>query len=240
MPVDVIVTSGDAAAIAAKRATRKIPIVVTDLSLDPVKAQLVASLGRPEGNLTGLATQNEQMWPKRLALLKQVVPKVSSPAVLWNSTNPGNESCVKEIRAVAPALGMQASFFDVRDAAALENAFEDIKRGKTDALVTCWDSLTLANARRIADFALLRRIPLLAPLREYAEAGALMSFGASLPAQRRRAAYYVDKILKGTKPASLPIEQVTQFDLIPNQVTAKSLGLVFPGEILVLADDVIQ
>jgi putative ABC transport system substrate-binding protein len=238
--VDVIVTSGEAAALSAKRAARSTPIVVTELSIDPVKAGLVASLGRPDGNLTGIATLNEELWPKRLALLKQIAPRISRPAVLWNPDNPGNPSCVEEIRAVAPQLGLQPSFVEVRDAAALEPALRAAADAKADALALCWDDVTMANARRIADFALMRRLPLVAPLREYAEAGALISLGASLPVQRRRAAYYVDRIFKGAKPSSLPLEQPAQFELVNNQVTARGLGIVFPGELLVLADDVIH
>jgi putative ABC transport system substrate-binding protein len=138
------------------------------------------------------------------------------------------------------AVWFQPSFLELRNAAALEPAFAAAAGAKADALVVCWDNVTLASARRIADFALLQRIPLVAPLREYADAGALMSLGANLPVQRRRAAYYVDRILKGAKPSSLPLEQPTQFELVNNQVTARGLGLVFPGELLVLADDVIH
>jgi len=209
LPVDVIVTSGEPAALAAKRATRTIPVVVTELGLDPVKAGLVASLGRPEGNVTGLATQSEELWQKRLALLKQVVPRAQRVDVLWNPANPGNANCVEEIKTAASALGMQTSLFEVRDVGALERAFPLIAREPPDALVTCWDSVTLANAKLIADFALKHRLPSVAPLREYVEAGALISLGTSLPTQRRHAAYYVDKILKGAKPENGPRSSIS-------------------------------
>ena len=240
MPVDIIVTSGEPAALAAKRATNTIPIVATELALDPVKATLVTSLGRPGANVTGMTTQSEELWQKRLALLKQVAPKLSRIMVLWNPTNPSNVACVEEIKAAAPALGMQPNFLEVSDAASLERAFSAIAGEAADALVTCWDSVTLAYAKRIADFALKRRMPTLAPLKEYVEAGALLSLGTSLPAQRRRAAYYVDKILKGAKPADLPVERPTQFDLVVNVTTSKALGLTLPDTLLLLADDVIR
>jgi putative ABC transport system substrate-binding protein len=239
-PVDIIVTSGEPAALAAKRATTSIPIVVTEIGFDPVKAGLVKSLARPEGNITGTTTLNEEMWAKRLGLLKQVAPAVARPAVLWNPANPGNASCVAEIKAAAPGLGMQPTFVEARDSGQLERALASIESAKPDALVTCWDSVTLANARRIAEFALTRRIPVLAPLREYADAGALISLGPKLRVERRRAADYVDKILKGAKPGSLPVEQASEFEMIPNLVTAKALGIVFGGQILLLADDAIQ
>ena len=240
LPLDVLVTSGEPAALAAKRATSAIPIVAIELSLDPVKSQLVASLGRPGGNVTGMATQSEELWQKRLALLKETVPKLSRLTVLWNPANPGNANCVEEIKAATPALGMQPSFLEVRDAGALDRAFAIIAKEPTDALVTCWDSTTLANAKSIAQFALKFRLPTLAPLKEYVEAGGLMSLGTSLPAQRKRTAYYVERILKGAKPADLPVERPTQFDLVVNLTTAKALGVVLPPTVLLFADEVVQ
>jgi len=239
-PVGVIVTSGDPAALAAKRATRTTHIVAMELGLDPVKAGLVSSLGRPDGNVTGLATLNEELWQKRLALLKDIAPKVSRIAVFANPANPGNVSCVKEIAAAAPALGMQLKSFDVADTRGFELAFAEIAKSPPEALVTCWDSVTLANAKAIGDFALKLRLPLLAPFREYAHAGALLSFGANLPAQRRRAAYYVDRIVKGARAGDLAIEQPSYFELVINLRTAKALGVSVPPGFLVLADEVIQ
>ena len=240
VPVDVIVTTGEPAALAAKRATNTIPIVVTELAMDPVKAGLVASLGRPGGNVTGMATQSEELWQKRLALLKQVAPKVSRAAVLWNPANPGNAHCVEEIKGAASAMGMQTRFLEAGDVGALERAFDAITREPTDALVTCWDSMTLAQAQSIAEFALRQRLPTLAPLKEYVEAGGLLSLGTSLAVQRRRAAYYVGRILKGAKPSDLPIERPTQFDLVVNVSTANSLGIALPDALLLLADEVIR
>ena len=240
LPVDVIVTSGEPAAVAARRATKAIPIVVTQIGMDPVKAGLVASLGRPEGNVTGLATLSDDLWQKRLGLLKEVAPKVSRLAVLWNPANPGNTSCVEEIKAAAPAMRLQVLYLEVRDASTLERAFASIASESADALVTCWDSVILEHARPIADFALKRRLPMLSPLKEYVQAGGLLSFGSSLSAQRRRAAYYVDRLLKGTKVAELPIERPTLFELVANQKTAKALGLTLPVSLLVLADELIE
>ncbi len=240
LKVDVIVAAGESAALAAKRATNTIPVVATEILMDPVKAGIVTSLARPEANVTGLATLNEELWQKRLSMFKQIAPKVSRVTVLWNPANPGNRPCLDEIKATAPALGLQVTSQEVLDAAALEQAFAVIAKERPDALVICWDSVTLAQARRIAEFALAQRLPTLAPIKEYVEAGSLMSLGASLPAQRRRAAYYVDKVLKGAKPGSLPVERPLQFDLVINLGTAKALGLAPSPGVLILADDLIQ
>jgi putative ABC transport system substrate-binding protein len=147
---------------------------------------------------------------------------------------------LSEIQATAKAMGVQLLSLEVRDGKALERAFADIAAKPPDGLATCWDSVTLEYAKAIADFALKLRLPTMAPLKEYVQAGGLMSFGAGLPAHRRRAAYYVDKILKGAKPADLPVERPTLFDLVVNLQTAKALGLQFPPTLLVLADDVVQ
>jgi putative ABC transport system substrate-binding protein len=240
LPVELIVTSGEPAGLAAKRATKATPIIATELGLDPVKAGLVVSLGRPEGNVTGLASLSEELWQKRLALLKQLAPNVSRFVILANPANPGNGSCVEELKAVAPALSMQFVSLAVSDLKTLEQAFAAIAKTPPEALVTCWDSATLAHAKAIADFALRLRLPTLAPLREYVQAGGLISYGPSLPAQRRRAAYYVDKILKGAKPADLPVERPTDFELVINAATAKALGLALPPNFMLLADELIQ
>jgi putative ABC transport system substrate-binding protein len=239
LKVDVIVTSGEPAAFAAKRATNAIPIVATEFGLDPVKAGLVASLNRPGGNVTGLSSISEELWQKRLALLRELVPRVSRVTILWNPANPGNRSCLDEIRTAAQAMGMQTQALEVGDGRALERAFTEIAKAPSDALVTCWDSVTLEHAKPIADFALKRRLPTLAPLKEYVQAGGLLSFGTSLPAHRRRAAYYVDKIFKGAKPGELSVEQPTNFELVVNLTTAKALGLTLPPAVVVLADDLI-
>jgi putative ABC transport system substrate-binding protein len=197
-------------------------------------------MGRPGGNVTGLATLSEELWQKRLALLKEVVPKLARVAVLWNPANPGNPYCLDEIKAVAPTLGLQVRDFEVSDTKALESAFGGLTKDPPDALIVCWDGVTLANASAVADFALKRRLPTVAPLKEYAEAGVLLSFGMSLPAQRRRSAYYVDKILKGNKPADMPFETPSLFELVVNLKTAKGLGVAVPPSFMVLADDLIR
>ena len=240
LPVDVIVTSGEPAALAATRATKTIPIIVTQIGMDPVKAGLVASLARPGGNVTGLATLNEELWPKRLGLLKEVAPNVSRLAVLWNPANPGNASCIEEIKATAALLRVQVVSVEVRDAKALERAIAGMTSDPADALAACWDSVLLERAGAIAEFALKRRLPTLAPLKEYVEEGFLLSLGASLPAHKRRAAYYVDKILKGAKPADVPVERASLFELVVNLKTAKALGFAFPPALLVSVDDVIR
>jgi putative tryptophan/tyrosine transport system substrate-binding protein len=238
--VDVIVTSGEPAALAAKRATKSVPIVATEFAVDPVKGGLVASLGRPEGNLTGLATQSEELWQKRLALLREIAPKLNRVAVLWNPANPSNASCVEEIKAAAAQMGMQVRAFELTDAKTLEGAFANIAKEPPDAIASCWDGVTLGHARAIAEFALRLRVPTVAAVREYVQAGSLLSIGTSLSAQRRRSAHYVAKILKGAKPADLPMERPVQFDLVINLNTAKSLGVALPPTLLVLADELIQ
>jgi putative ABC transport system substrate-binding protein len=241
LKADVIVTAGEPAALAAKRATNAIPVVATEIGMDPVKAGIVTSLARPEANVTGLATQNEELWQKRLSVFKQLVPKIARAAVLWNPANPGNRACVEEINAAAPALGIQVVPQQIVDANALERAFAAIARDRLDALMACWDSVTLTHARRIAEFALKQRMPTLAPIKEFVEAGSLMSLGVSLPAHQRRAAYYVDRVLKGSKPGALPpVERPLQFDLVLNLGTAKELSITVPPGILVLADDLIK
>jgi len=240
MPVDVIVTSGESAALAAKRATKAVPIVATEFGLDPVKAGLVASLARPDGNLTGLTSFSEDLWPKRLDYLKELAPRTARLGVLWNPSNPGNAVCVDELRAAAPKFGLQLHPVEIRDAKMLEAAFAALAKSPTDALATCWDSVTLKHAKEIADFALKNRWPLLAPLKEYAQAGALLSYGASLADQRRRAAYYVNKIIKGAKPAELPVERPTTFELVLNLRTAKALGLAMSPALSLMADDIIE
>ena len=240
LKLDVIVTSGEPAALAVKHATNAIPIVATEFGVDPVKAGLVTSLGRPGGNVTGLAPISEELWPKRLELFKQVVPKLSRLAVLWNPANSGNQSCVSEIQTAARTMGVQLRSMEVGDSRALERAFTDIAKEAADGLATCWDSVTLEHARPIADFALKQRLPTIAPLKEYVQAGALLSFGAGLSAHQRRAAYYVDKILKGAKPADLPLERPTLFELVVNLKTAKALGLTLPPAMVVLADEVVR
>jgi putative tryptophan/tyrosine transport system substrate-binding protein len=238
--VDVIVTSGVPAAFAAKRSTTNIPIVATEFSLDPVQTRLVESLSRPGGNVTGLATISEELWPKRLGLLKEIVPRAARLAVLWNPTNPGNASCLQEISIAAPAMGMRPIPLEVSDAKSLDAALAKVSVETADAIATCWDNVTLTLAKTIGDLAVKHRLPTVAPLREYVQAGALISYGASLAAHRRRAAYYVDRILKGSSPASLPVERPTYFEMVVNLKTAQALGVALPPPMVMLAEDSIR
>jgi putative ABC transport system substrate-binding protein len=238
--VDVIVANGTPATQAAKQATSTIPIIMTGLGGNPVDTGLVASLARPEGNVTGVAGFGTELWGKRLELFKEAVPRLSHLAILWNPANPGNALCVKQIQVVTLAMGIQLQSLEVRDANAFEHAFAAIAKETPDGLFTCSDSLIFAHIRPIADFAVRSGLPTLHGFREYVQSGGLMSYGTSFPDQLRRAAYYVDKILKGTKPADLPVEQSMKFELVLNLKTAQALGVTFPLTLLILADEVIR
>jgi putative tryptophan/tyrosine transport system substrate-binding protein len=240
LPVDVIVTSGTVATRAAKHATTTVPIVMVGIGVDPVEAGLVASLARPEANVTGVAAIGTAGWERRLELLKEVVPRFVRLAVLWKPANPGNALCLSAVQASAMALGVQLHALEVRDTNAFEPAFAAMAKETPDALLICWDGVTLDHASAIANFAVQSRLPTLAALREYAQAGALMSYGTSIPGQWRRAAYYVDKILKGTQPTDLPVELPMQFELVINLKTAQALGLTVPPIVLFQADEVIR
>jgi putative ABC transport system substrate-binding protein len=240
LPVDVIVASGEPATLAAMRATGTIPIVMTEIGMDPVKAGFVASLARPGANVTGLASLSNELWQKRLPMLREIAPKASRLAVLWNPANPGNADCVAEIKAAAPALGLKVSYIGVSDTSALDRAFASMTKESVDAVAVCLDSLTLEQAASIADFASKRRQPTVMPLKEYVQAGGLVSLGAKLSDQRRRAASYVDRILKGAKPADLPIERPTLFELVVNSSAARTLGITMPPTFMLLADDIIE
>jgi putative ABC transport system substrate-binding protein len=239
--VDVIVAFSTSATRAAKQATSTIPIIMTGIGLDPVEAGLVTNLARPEGNVTGVVARfGTELWGKRLELFKEAVPKLSRLAVLWNPGNPGNAFCVKEIQVVTLKMGIQLQSLEVRDANAFEHAFAALAKETPDGLFTCSDTLIFAHIRPIADFAVRSGLPTLHGFGEYVRSGGLMSYGTSLPDQLRRAAYYVDKILKGTKPADLPVEQSMKFELVLNLKTAQALGVIFPPTLLILADEVIR
>jgi len=238
--VDVIVAAGESAAQAAKRATTTIPIVAIELRMDPVKAGIVKSLARPEANVTGLDTRNEELWQKRLSVFKQIVPRLARAVVLSNPAAPNSAECVQEITAAGPPLGVQVQPQEVGDAAAIERALSMLGKDRPDALLICWDGTTLDQASAIAEVARKQGLPTLAAIREYAEGGSLMTYGISLPAHRRRAAFYVDRLLKGTKPGELPVERAAQFDLVFNLGTAKADGIAIPPGILALADELIR
>ena len=214
-----------------------IPIVATAIS-DPVGQGFVASLARPGGNVTGLATLFPELAAKRLALLKEALPAVSRVAVLRNPTNPGYVFIWKEVQVTARTLGITLQSRDVRGPNDSEGAFAAITRERPEALLTLDDPLVLQYQTSIVDFAAKNRLP--AMHGESVEVGGLMAYSANLPDMFRRAATFVDKILKGAKPADLPIEQPTKFELVINLKTAKALGLTVPPSVLFQADEVIQ
>jgi putative ABC transport system substrate-binding protein len=235
--VDVIVTGGSAVP-AAKQATSIIPIVFP-VATDPVGAGYVASLARPGGNVTGLSQQRTDTAGKRLELLREVVPDLRRLAIMANVGNPGTMLEMGEVQAVARALGLEAARLELQRADDITPAFEALK-GRANALYVCSDPLVNANRSRINTLALAARLPTMHGFREYVEVGGLMSYGPSFPDLYRRAAEFVDKILRGAKPADIPIEQPTKFDLIVNLTTAKALGLDVPATVLARADEVIE
>jgi ABC-type uncharacterized transport system substrate-binding protein len=237
--VDVIVAGGTPAPLAAKHATRTIPIVMTAAG-DPVGSGLVASLARPGGNVTGLSARSPELGGKRLQLLKEVVPGLSRVAVLWNAANPYAALVVRETETAARTLGLQVQSLEVRGPDDFENALPGAIRGRAGALIVVEDPLTFLYLKRIAEFAAQNRLPATYGYREFAEAGGLMTVGPNLADLYRRAAIYVDKILKGAKPADLPVEQATKFELVINLKTAKALGLTIPPSLLQRADQVIE
>jgi putative ABC transport system substrate-binding protein len=238
LKVDVIVTAGTASVIAAKQATSVIPIVFATAG-DPVANHLVASLARPGGNVTGLSGQVVDTASKRLELLRKVLPGLRRLAIMGNVDNPFAVLDMREVQATARMVGLEATTFEIRRAEDIAPAFEALK-GRADALYVPPESLVNTNRVRINTLALGARLPTMHGLREYVEAGGLMSYGPSALDQYRRAADYVDKILRGAKPADIPVEQPTKFDLVINLTTAKALGLQIPDRLLALADEVIE
>jgi len=240
LKVDVIVTGSNPHVIAAKQATTTIPIVMVYVR-DPVGAGLVASVSRPGGNVTGLSQDvGAEILGKRLALLKELVPKLSRVAVLVNPGFPPALAALKAMEAPARTLGMTVARFDARGPGDLEGVFAAVTRARSDALVITGGPVMFNMRTQIAQLALRHRLPSISATTEDVEAGGLMSYGASLTDQWRRAATYVDKILKGAKPADLPVEQPTKFDLLINLKTAKALGLTIPPSLLARADQVID
>jgi len=237
--VDCIIVSTTPAAIAAKNATQTIPIVIPT-AIDPVGAGLVASLARPGGNLTGLSVLAPELSGKRLELLQEVVPGMTRVAILWNAANPANAPVWQETQAAARALGLLLHSQEVRGPQDFEGALARTAQVRPDALLVLVDSLISMHHQHIAEFATQQHLPSVFDIREPVVAGGLMSYGPSIPDLYRRAATYVDKILKGTKPADLPVEQPRKFELVLNLKTAKALGLTIPPLVLFRADEVIQ
>jgi putative ABC transport system substrate-binding protein len=239
LKVDIIVAAVNTDALAAKNATREIPIVVASAG-DPVALGLVESLARPGGNITGLSQISPELAGKRLELLKEIVPKLSRVAVLWNPQGTTSPLSWKEIQLPAPELGIQLHSLEVRRSNDFDKAFEDATRARAGAVAIMPDPLFAGNLKRIADLAAKNRLPSIFHLREFVDSGGLVAYGVDRPDQFRRAATYVDKILKGRKPADLPIEQPTKFELVINLKAAKQIGLTIPPNLLVRADRVIK
>jgi putative ABC transport system substrate-binding protein len=221
LKVDLIVAVTVPAIRAAQRVTTTIPIVMV-LSSDPVRLGLVASLARPGGTTTGLASLIPELGAKRLQLLKEAAPRASRFAVLWNPTNPALQIEGTDMQAAARTLGLTLRSFEVREAGELESALAAMTRERPDALVTVADSLTFVHRARIVEFAAKNRLPSMYGVREFVEAGGLMSYGTSVPDLFGRAAYYVDRILRGARPADLPVEQPTRFELVLNRASRES------------------
>ena len=239
LSVDIIVTSGSAAARAAQQATTTIPIVIIAIG-DPVAAGLVQSLARPGGNITGNTLLGPEMIAKRVELFRQIIPSISRLAFLWNHNNPSHPAYLEEWRAMAPKLGVEPLFVEVSNLDQFEPAFEAMTRERCDALSVTADPFHLSHTGRIIDFAAKVRLPALYAAKENVAAGGLMSYGPSLPYLYLRAAGYVRKILQGTKPADLPVEQPVKFELAINLKTASALGLTVPQMLLATADEVIE
>jgi putative ABC transport system substrate-binding protein len=236
---DILVTAGSEAALAARQATRSIPIVMAT-GADPVRLGVVASLARPGGNVTGMFSLSNELAGKRLEFLKQLIPRVSRVAFLHHSDNRASALTLREAQSAASPLGLVVQAVDVRGPKELDAAFVAMKRAHAEALMVSETTAFFAERRRIADLALMHRLPTSAQAKEYAEAGALFSYGTDYLDLFRRAAMYVDKILKGAKPGDLPIEQPTKFEFVVNLRTAKALGLTIAQSVLLRADEVIQ
>jgi putative tryptophan/tyrosine transport system substrate-binding protein len=237
--VDVLLAVNTPAALAAKDATTTIPIVMLGVG-DPVGSGLVASLARPGGNVTGVASLQTDLVGKQLEFLKAVLPTVSRVAVLWNPANPAHARHVRAADVAAQALGVQLHLLEARGPDAFDRAFAAMISAHAGALLVLGDALVFEHRRRLAELAVTSRLPTVHNLRPYVEAGGLMAYGPSLPDLRRRAAVHVDKILKGAKPADLPVEQPTTYELIINLKTAQALGLTIPPTLLFQADEVIR
>ena len=236
---DVILTSGTLGTLAAKQATQSIPIV-TAIVGDPVAAGLVSSLAKPGGNVTGLSTLAPELSGKRLELFKQAVPKLSRVVALLNPANPFTTIAWKATQPAADALGVKLQPVEARSPNDLDRAFATIKEARPNGLIVLPDRLLLAYRASIVQFMAKNRLPGMFPFREFVQEGGLMAYGPDYTDMFRRAATFVDKILKGAKPADLPIEQPTKFDLVINLKTAKALGLTIPQSVLLRADEVIQ
>jgi putative tryptophan/tyrosine transport system substrate-binding protein len=237
--MDVIVADGGQAALAAKSATQRIPIVMGAVG-DPVKVGLVTSLARPGTNVTGLTLLSVELSSRRLQLLREAIPQASRVAVLWNPSNPAAKDYLEQTKGAARALGVELAAVEAHGASELDAALEAVAAARPSALISLADATLWNHRRRIVDFASKKRIPGMFPEREFADDGGLMAYGPNVPANFRRAAVYVDKILKGARPADLPVEEPTTFELVINLKTAKVLGLTIRPSVLARADQVIE
>jgi putative ABC transport system substrate-binding protein len=239
LPVDVLLVVTTPAALAAKQATTTIPIVMLGVG-DPVASGLVASLARPGGNVTGVTSLQHELTGKRLELLKAVLPTVSRVAILWNPANPVHAVGVREAEVAAQALGVQLHLVEARGPEAFDRTFTAMTSAHAGALLVLGDALVFEHRRRLAELAVRSRLPTMHNIRPFVEAGGLMAYGPSTRDLRRRAAVYVDKILKGAKPADLPVEQPMKFELVLNLKTADALGLTIPPTVLFQATEIIR
>ena len=239
LQVDLIVTRGTPATSAAKKATATVPIIMA-ASGDPIGVGLVPNLARPGGNVTGLSSITTELGGKRLELLREALPTFSHVALLWNPTNLAARNDWKEADAAARALGLMPVSLEVRKSEDFGPAFETARKRRADVMVVILDGLVQNHQRQIVDLARRHRLPDVYASREFAEAGGLLSYGVSYSDLYRRAAIYIDKIFKGAKPADLPVEQPTKFELVINLKTAKALGLTIPPSLLLRADHVIE
>ena len=239
LKVDVIVASAPPPTRSAKQATATIPIVMA-YDDDPVGNGFVASLARPGRNITGLATLAPELSGKQLELLRQIVPKLSRVAVLGNATRPGSPQALREINLVSDALGLQLQFLEVGGPKDIEIAFRAASEERADAVLVMQTPVLISQRRQVADLAVKSRLPTIYGRPEYVEDGGLISYATSFTDLSRRAATYVDKILKGAKPGDLPVEQPTKFELVINLKTAKQIGLTIPPSVLARADKVIR
>jgi putative ABC transport system substrate-binding protein len=239
LKVEVIVTAGPIPTRFAKEATATIPIVMTQ-DTDPVGNGFIASLARPGGNITGLATLSPELSGKRLELLNEIVPNLSRIAVVGQSSYPGNAQNLRETEMAAEVVGVKVQYLDVLNSKDIEIAFQDASKGHSDAALVLPGPLTTSQRTQIAELAVKNQLPFMYSGREHVDVGGLMYYGPSFTDLSRRAAIYVDKILKGAKPADLPVEQPTKFELIINLKTAKRIGLTIPPNVLARADRVIK
>ena len=239
LKVEVIVATNNPAVAAAQKATTTIPIVMV-IATDPVRLGLVTSLARPSGNITGLTIQTPELAGKRLELLKEAVPNVTRVAILWDPTEPGRRELVKETEVAAPRLGLQLQTLAARNAGEIGSAFTAMTRERVGAVLVYGSSMLAAQRATISELAAKSRLPTMSVAREWMDAGFVMSYGTNLTEMYRRAPYFVDKILKGAKPADLPVEQPTKFELVINAKTAKALGFTISPSLLLRADQIID